>query len=113
VRPFLVLGPYFGIRLACRREVLEADSTRRHTDCSATPDDATPGTSPFIPAIYQTLDVGLLGALGVEIRRFSFSVRGERSLRNLVDRGALPTSPMDTAKIWTASLSLEYLLRVL
>jgi hypothetical protein len=70
------------------------------------------GSRPY-SAIYQTLDVGLLGALGVEIRRFSLSVRGERSLRNLVDRGALPTSPMDNAKLWTASLSLEYLLRVL
>ena len=38
VRPFLVLGPYFSIRMSCNRDVVEADSTLRHTDCSATPD---------------------------------------------------------------------------
>lgn len=113
VRPFLVLGPYVSIRMSCKRDVVEADSTRRKTDCSSTPDDATPGPAPFIPPIYQAMDLGLLGAFGVEIRRFSVSFRGERSFRNLVDSGALPTSPLDNARLWTASVSIEYLLRVL
>ena len=113
IRPFLVLGPFVSIRMACRRDVVEADSTLRHTDCSSTPDDVLPGPRPFIPALYQTMDLGLLGALGVEIRRFSFSVRGERSFRKLVEPGALPTSPLDNARFWTASASIEYLIRVL
>lgn len=113
VRPFLVLGPYISLRMACKRDVVEADSTRRKTDCSATPDDANPGSAPFIPPIYQAMDLGLLGAFGVEIQRFSVSFRGERSFRNLVDSGALPTSPLDNSRLWTASVSLEYLLRVL
>jgi hypothetical protein len=113
VRPFLVLGPFVSIRMACRRDVVEADSILQHTDCSSTPDDVVPGPRPFIPALYQTMDVGLLGALGVEIRRFSFSVRGERSFRKLVEPGALPTSPLDNARFWTASASIEYLIRVL
>lgn len=113
VRPFLVLGPFFSIRMSCNRDVVDADSTRRETDCSATPDDVVPGPTPFIPALYQAVDVGLLAALGVEIRRFSFSVRGERSFRALVESGALPTSPLDNAKFWTASASIEYLIRVL
>jgi len=113
VRPFLVLGPYVAIRMSCKRDVVEADSTRRKTDCSATPDDAMPGTAPFIPPIYQAMDLGLLGAFGVEIRRLSVSFRGERSVRNLVDSGALPTSPLDNSRLWTASVSIEYLLRVL
>lgn len=113
VRPFLLLGPYVAIRLYCQRDVVEADSTRHGTDCSATPSDGNPGPGVFIPALYQTFDLGLVGALGVEVRRFSLSIRAERSFRNLVDQGALPTSPLDNAKLWTASLSLEYLLRVL
>jgi hypothetical protein len=113
VRPFLVLGPFVSVRMACRRDVVEADSTLRHTDCSSTPDDVVPGPRPFIPALYQTMDVGLLGALGVEIRRFSVSVRGERSFRKLVEPGALPASPLDNARFWTASASIEYLIRVL
>jgi hypothetical protein len=113
VRPFLVLGPYVSIRLACRREVVEADSTRRKTDCSSTPEDVEAGPTPFIPPLYQSMDLGLMGAIGVEIRRFSFSVRGERSFRPLVDASALPTSPLDNSKTWAASVSMEYLLRVL
>lgn len=113
VRPFLVLGPFVSIRMVCRRDVVEADSTLRHTDCSSTPDDVVPGPRPFIPALYQTMDVGLLGALGVEIRRFSVSVRGERSFRKLVEPGALPASPLDNARFWSASASIEYLIRVL
>src|SRR5688572_4309832 len=106
-------GTVLLIRMSCNRDVVEADSTLRHTDCSATPDDVVPGPTPFIPALYQTVDVGLLGALGVEIRRFSVSVRGERSFRKLIEPGALPTSPLDNAKFWTASASIEYLIRVL
>jgi len=113
VRPFLVLGPYVAVRMSCKRDVVEADSTRRKTDCSATPDDAMPGATPFVPPIYQAMDLGLLGAFGVEIRRFSVSFRGERSFRNLVDSGAVPTSPLDNSRLWTASVNIEYLLRVL
>ena len=113
VRPFLVLGPFVSIRMACRRDVVEADSILRHTDCSSTPEDVVPGPRPFIPALYQAMDVGLLAALGVEIRRFSVSVRGERSFRKLVEPGALPASPLDNARLWSASASIEYLIRVL
>jgi hypothetical protein len=113
VRPFFVLGPYLGIRLGCRREVLEGDSTFRHTDCSATPSDVVPGTTPFIPASYQNVDVGALAALGLEIRRMSIGARVERSIVNLVEPAAIPSSPFDNSKLWSVSLSVEYLIRVL
>ena len=113
VRPFLVLGPYLGIRLGCRRDVVEGDSTRRHTDCSATPSDLVPGATPFIPASYQNVDVGLLGTLGVEIRRMSLGARFERSIINLVEPGAIPSTPFDKSKLWSASLLIEYMIRVL
>ena len=73
----------------------------------------TAGSTPFIPPSYQAVDFGLMGSLGVEIRRFSISFRAERSARSLIDSGALPTSPLDSAKLWTISANLEYLLRVL
>jgi hypothetical protein len=34
-------------------------------------------------------------------------------LRNLVDPGALPSSPFDKSKLWSAAVSIEYLVRVL
>lgn len=113
VRPFLVLGPYVAVRVGCTREVVEADGSVTSTDCSVTPGNHQAGSNPFFPAVYQEVDVGLMGQAGVEVRRFSLGLRGEKSLRNLVDPGAIPTSPLDRARIWSASLSVEYLLRVL
>jgi hypothetical protein len=59
------------------------------------------------------VDVGLLGSVGVEIGRLAFSGRIERSIVSLVDAGAIPTSPFDGSKLWSGSVSIEYLLRVL
>jgi hypothetical protein len=114
VRPFLVLGPYVGVRLSCKRELIEASGGVSHPDCSfAPPSDRPASTDPFFPAVFEEFDVGFIGELGVEIRRLAVGLRGERSLRNLVAPGALPTSPLEQGKIWSASLSVEYLLRVL
>jgi hypothetical protein len=112
VRPFLALGPYVAIRLHCRRELTEADGNVRHTDCSFTPSDQT-GTVPFFPAAYQEVDFGLLGDLGLEVRRLTLRLRGEKSMRNLVEQGVVPTTPFEKAKLWSGSVSVEYLLRVL
>lgn len=113
VRPFLYFGPYVGVLLSCERDVVEADDSRRTLDCSATPSGAGGGSTPFFPALYQSVDIGLMAALGVEIRRFSIGLRGERSVRNLVDPGALPSSPFDKARMWSGVVVVEYLLRVL
>ncbi len=113
VRPFLVFGPYVGVLLSCKRDVVEADDTRLKSDCSATPTGGGGGTTPFITAVYQDVYIGLMAALGVEIKRFSIGVRGERSIRNLVDPGALPSSPFDNARMWGGAVTVEYLLRVL
>ena len=113
MRPFLTLGPYIGVRLSCRRDVVEGDSTLRHTDCSTNPNDILVGTAPLISAAYQDVDVGGVASFGVEIRRISLAVRIERSIVSLVDPGAVPTSPFDKSKLWSGSLSIEYLLRVL
>jgi hypothetical protein len=112
IRPFFLFGPYVGIRLYCGREVTEVSGTVRPDDCSVTPGTTTPGFDAYIPAVLQNVDFGLLGAFGAEIRRFALSIRGEKSFRNLVEPGALPTSPFDNSRFWTASLSLEYMLRV-
>jgi len=113
VRPFLVLGPYLAIRMSCRRDATTDAGDKVRNDCSPTPTNVLPGVDPFIPAAYHTLDVGLLGQFGVELRRFAVSVRGERSFTSLVEQGAVPTSPFDKARLWTGSVVLEYMLRVL
>lgn len=113
VRPFIVLGPYLGIRLACRRELVEANGSVTHPDCSISAPRDRVDPAPFFPALFQDVDVGVLGELGVEVRRFSLGLRGEKSLRNLVEPGTVPTSPLDRSKLWSASLSVEYMLRVL
>lgn len=113
VRPYLSLGAYAAVLIRCHRETVEADDTPWSGDCSATPTGAGGGTSPFVPAVYQDVDGGVVGALGVEIRRFAVSLRGERSIRNLVDPGALVSSPFERARLWSAAVTLEYLLRVL
>jgi hypothetical protein len=113
VRPFLVLGPYLAIRMNCRRDATTDAGAVIRNDCSPTPKNVNPGIDPFIPAAYQTLDVGLLGQFGVELRRFAVSVRGERSFTSLVEQGAVPTSPFDRARMWSGSVVLEYMLRVL
>ena len=69
-------------------------------------------TDPYGPARYQDLDAGFLAELGVEVRRFSLGVRGVRGMGNVIDAGAVPSSPLDRAKLWTVAVSLEYLVRV-
>ena len=113
MRPFLTLGPYIGVRIGCRRDLVEGDSTMRHTDCSNNPTDILVGNQPLISAAYQSVDLGGVASFGVEIRRMSVAVRIERSIVSLVDPGAVPTSPFDRSKLWSGSLSIEYLLRVL
>ena len=110
VRPYLSLGPYLAVRLGCSREITDQNGTRRATDCSVNPANS-PG---FIPAVYQEVDLGLLGGIGVEIHQFSLGARFERSLRNMVEPGGgVHTSPFDGARLWTALVSVEYLIRVL
>jgi hypothetical protein len=113
VRPFLVLGPYLAIRMSCRRDATTDAGAVIRNDCSPTPTNVNPGIDPFIPAAYHTVDVGILGQFGVELRRFAVSLRGERSVTSLVEQGAVPTSPFDKARLWTGSVVLEYMLRVL
>jgi hypothetical protein len=111
VRPFLVLGPYIGVRVACKRELVEASGGVIHTDCSVTDHPVT--TDTYFAALFQDVDVGILGELGVEVNRFSLGLRGEKSVRNLVEPGSLPTSPLERSRLWSASLSVGYLLRVI
>jgi hypothetical protein len=113
VRPFLVLGPYFAIRMSCRRDATTDAGAVIRNDCSPTPTNVNPGIDPFIPAAYHTADVGLLAQFGVELRRFALSVRGERSFTSVVEQGAVPTSPFDKTRLWSGSVVLEYMLRVL
>jgi hypothetical protein len=113
VRPFLLLGPYIGVRLACKRELVEASGGVSHPDCTVTPPGFQPTADPYFPALYQDLDVGFLGELGVEARRIALGLRFEKSLRNLVEPGGFTTSPLERARIWSASLSAEYMLRVI
>src|SRR5436190_1157027 len=58
MRPFLTLGPYVGVRIGCRRDLVEGDSTMRHTDCSNNPTDILVGNQPLISAAYQSVDLG-------------------------------------------------------
>ena len=71
------------------------------------------GADQYIPAQYQDIDIGGVGELGLEVKRLSLGIRGEKSIRPLVEAGAIPTSPLDRSKMWSVSLSVEYLLRVL
>lgn len=112
LRPFFVVGPYLGLRLTCRRDLLQVAGTIRHTDCEV-PNGPIVGPDGYYAAVYQELDVGLLGEVGVERRLLSVRLRGEKSVRNLVDPGAFPTSPFDRARLWSASLALAYVIRVI
>jgi hypothetical protein len=113
VRPYFTLGPYLGVRLGCRRVVTEQNGNQHNTDCSVRLGNST-GTETFFPAVYQEVDLGFLGGVGVELRQISLGVRFERSLRNMVEPGGgVRTSPFDSARLWTALVSVEYLIRVL
>ena len=112
VRPFVVLGPFIAVRMSCRRDATTDAGVTTRNDCSTTPTNVT-GVDPFIPAAYHVVDVGLLGQIGVEVRRFAVSVRGERSFTSLVEPGAVPTSPFDKSRLWSGSVVLEYMLWVL
>ena len=83
-----------------------------HTNCDV-PNGPITGPDAYYPAIYQGLDAGLLAEVGVEIRRLSIQLRGERSFRDLVDPGAVPTSPLNSAHLMTGSFSFAYMLRTL
>ncbi len=114
IRPFFQLGPYGGFRLACRRTVTRDDGTVQPADCNLTSGSSNPGSESFIPAVYQEVDVGLMGGLGVEIRQLALGIRLTRSLRDLVESGAtLRTSPFDGSRLWSVMLSVEYLIRVI
>jgi len=113
IRPFLLIGPYIGARIGCRRELIESGGVVSHPGCDLMVADDRVSNDTYLPATYQEFDVGVQGALGLEIRRLALGVRGERSIRNLVDVGAIPTSPLEQARIWSVSVSVEYLLRVL
>jgi hypothetical protein len=108
VRPFLFLGPSVAIRLACGREVRLSATAIRGAECAEVRQDS----EPFAPALYQDVDVALHAGAGVEIRRLSVFVRANRSLRNLVEGGALPSSPFDGAKLWGISAGVDYVVRV-
>jgi len=113
IRPFLLLGPYIGARLWCRHLITEEDGRTREDTCDSSPAQYVPGSNTSFPAAYHIIDVGLMGGLGVEVRRISLGIRFERSLNSLVESGAIPTSPFDNSKLWSASVAVEYLLRVL
>ena len=114
VRPYLTLGPYLGIRLDCRRVVAESNGAKHPTDCTVTPGNFTAGSETYLPAVYQEVDVGLLAGIGIELRQFALGLRLERSFRNLVEpSGLVHTSPFDSSRLWTALVSVEYLIRVI
>ncbi len=112
VRPFLELGPSVAIRLGCAREILEEGTGAREIDCSVTPDGQQPGPGPFIPALYQSMDIAVNGGVGVEIRGVSLGVRGFRSLRSLVETTALPSTPFDGARAWGLTGGVDVMVRV-
>jgi hypothetical protein len=107
VRPFLTFGPYAAVLLHCSRRVVSGTGAAANLGCSR-----SSGGSSF-PAVYQNVDVGLTGSVGAEIRRLAIGVRGERSIRNLVEPGAIPTSPLDHARSWSVGLVAEFMLRVM
>lgn len=111
LRPFLVVGPYVGIRLSCQRNLTDAGGSTRAVACDV-PNGSQSGPNAYFPALYQELDAGVLVELGVEMRRLGVRARGEKSFRNLVEAGSVPTSPFDGAKMWTLSVALEYAIKV-
>jgi hypothetical protein len=112
VRPYLTLGPYAAVIVHCTHRIVSATGEAATTGCGPSPGASSPGVSPF-PAVYQNVDVGLTGAVGVEIRRLVIGVRGERSFRNLVETGAIPTSPFDQSRAWSVGLVGEFMVRVM
>jgi hypothetical protein len=109
VRPFLQLGGSIAVRLKCDREIRPVSgSDARPTSCSGRPVDS----EPFAPSVYQNMDVAVHAGAGVEIGRLALFVRGKRSLRNLVETGAFPSSPLDGAKMWALSAGVDYLVKV-
>lgn len=112
LRPWLVVGPYVGLRLNCQRQVTETTGMLRNTDCTVAAGEFMAGDETFQLAVYQDVDLGLLGGVGVDVGRFAVGARFERSLRTLVhSSGLVRTSPFESANLWAVSLSLEYLLR--
>jgi len=113
VRPWLVIGPYVGYRLTCHREVTETTGNLRETDCSVAAGEFNAGDETFQLAVYQDVDLGLLGGVGLELGRFGMGARFERSLRTFVaSSGLVRTSPFEGSNLWAVSFSLEYLVRV-
>jgi hypothetical protein len=113
VRPWLVLGPYIAARLFCNREVAETTGITRQTDCSVAAGEFTVGDETFQLAVYQAMDFGFVGGVGVDFRRVGVGLRFERSVRNLVEPGgAARTSPLERSNLWAVSFSLEYVVRV-
>lgn len=113
VRPYFLFGGYVGVRLHCFRRLTEASGAAYDTDCSISGKNRPVSTDPYVPARYQDLDAGFLAEVGVEVKRFSLGVRGVRGMGNVIDAGAVPSSPLDRAKLWTVAVSVEYLLKVL
>jgi len=108
VRPFLQLGGSIAVRVTCDREIRVSASEQRSIECSGRPVDS----EPFAPSVYQNMDVAVHGGVGVEIGRLAVFLRGKRSLRNLVETGAFPSSPLDGAKMWALAAGVDYLVRV-
>lgn len=111
-RPFLVVGPFLGVRLSCSRNLTDAGGSTRAVGCDV-PNGSQSGPNAYFPAVYQEVDAGVLGELGLTTHRVAIRVRGEKSLRRLVESGTVSTSPFDMAKMWSASVALEYVLKVL
>jgi hypothetical protein len=113
LRPYFSLGPYLGVRLDCSRTVTESNGTPHSTDCTVPAGSFNAGSETYLPAVYQEVDVGILGAVGIELSQFAIGVRFERSFRNLVEpTGLVHTSPFDSARLWTALVSVEHVIRV-
>jgi Outer membrane protein beta-barrel domain len=114
LRPFVQLGAYAALRVACNHVVTAGNGSNQAVGCNIGSGTFTAGPDTYIPAVYQDVDVGLLAGGGIEIRRFALGFRFERSFRNLVEpAGAVHTSPFDGSRVWTMMVSLEYLVRVL
>jgi hypothetical protein len=114
IRPYLTLGPYLGVRLGCKREITESNGNRLHADCTVAAGTFSPGSETFLPAVYQEVDVGIQGGIGVELRALTFGVSFGRSIRDMVESaGGVHTSPFDSSRMWIGMFSIEYLIRVI